>query len=146
MNQPVQYLIPVYYQLLVLPYDWSIVTVNFNTYIFARAETNKHAEYVKPSDTASFDGLTFDILTRETVFYKEVSGIVGGLWYLKWCLQAAPPFSHPAVSRSFAILSLLARFFRSSALTESLAQAIFRKEIFSTRSPFCPFYQNKPEK
>ena len=67
MNQPD--LIPVYYQLLVLPYDWSIVTVNFNTYIFARAETNKHAEYVKPSDTASFDGLTFDILTRETVFY-----------------------------------------------------------------------------
>ena len=67
MNQPD--LIPVYYQLLVLPYDWWIVTVNFNTYIFARAETTKHAEYVKPSDTASFDGLTFDILTRETVFY-----------------------------------------------------------------------------
>ena len=67
MNQPD--LIPVYYQLLVLPYDWSIVTVNLNTYIFARAETNKHAEYVKPSDTAPFDGLTFDILTRETVFY-----------------------------------------------------------------------------
>jgi len=69
MNKPVQYLIPVYYQLLVLPYEWSIVTVNFNTYIFERAETNKHAEYVKPSDTAPFDGLTFDILTRETVFY-----------------------------------------------------------------------------
>ena len=34
-----------------------------------RAQTNKHAEYVKPSDTAPFDGLTFDILTRETVFY-----------------------------------------------------------------------------
>ena len=67
MNQPD--LIPVYYQLLVLPYDWSMVTVNFNTYIFARAETNKHTEYVKPSDTAPFDGLTFDILTRETVFY-----------------------------------------------------------------------------
>ena len=103
-----------------------------------RAQTNKHAEYVKPSDTAPFDGLTFDILTRETVFYQEVSGIVDGLWYLKWCLQAAP-FSHPAVSRSFAILSLLARFFHSPALTESLAQAIFRKEIFSTGSLFCPF-------
>ena len=125
MNQPVQYLIPVYYQLLVLPYDWSIVTVNFNTYIFVRAETNKHAEYVKPSDTAPFDGLTFWHKKR---FFT----------YLKWCLHA-PPFSHPAVSRSFAILSLLARFFRSSGLTESLAQAIFRKEIFSTRSPFCPF-------
>ena len=37
---------------------------------FARAETNKKkAEYVKPSDTAPFDGLTFDILTQETVFY-----------------------------------------------------------------------------
>ena len=103
-------------------YDWLIVTVHFNTYLsqsfgFARTEYNKPVEHVKPSCTAPFDVLTFDILTRETVFQK-----VGGyLRYLKKCFQVLP-FSIPAVFRPFAIW-LLARLFRLSALIESLAQA-----------------------
>ena len=53
---------------------------------------------------------------------QEVGLEVGGLRYLKRCLPALS-FSLPATFCSFAI-SLLAHFFRSSALTKSLAQAI----------------------
>ena len=51
--------------------DWSIVTVYFNTYVnhlASFAQSKKHVEQVKPSNTAPFDALTFDILTQETVF------------------------------------------------------------------------------
>ena len=66
-------------------------------------------------NTAPFDVLTFDILTRQTAFQCSVSGrVVVGLMYLKRCSQALP-FSLLVVFRSFAIL-LLAIFFRSSAL------------------------------
>ena len=74
-----------------IPYDWSIVTVYFNTCL-NHLPLRKHVECVKPSYTAPFD-----ILTRETVFQK-----VGGLRYLRRCFQALP-FSIPAVFRSFAI-------------------------------------------
>jgi len=70
----------------------------------------------KPSLTAPFHVLTFDNLTLETVF-QDVGGEPGGLRYLKRCLQDSPVF------RSFAI-SLLARFFRPSALTDNLEEAI----------------------
>ena len=49
-----------------------------------------------------------------------MGGIVGGSRYLKRCLQALL-FSFPAVFRSFAF-PLLARLFRSSSLTESVAK------------------------
>ena len=66
---------------------------------------SKYVEYVEPSYTASFDFLTYcDILAREMVFLEV-------------------KFSLSAVFRSIAIL-LLARFFRSSAVTESLAEGI----------------------
>lgn len=69
------------------------------------AVPNKYVEYVEPSCTASFDFLTYyDILAREVVF-QEVK------------------FSLSAVFRSIAI-SLLARYFRSSAVTESLTEGI----------------------
>ena len=69
--------------------------------------------------------LTFDILKQGTVFYDVVVGGGGGgslrgLRYLKRCLQALP-FPLSAVFLSF-VFSPLARFFRSAALTESLAQ------------------------
>lgn len=69
---------------------------------------------VTPSYIAYFDILTFEILTRGTVFLEE-SEVVGGLLrYLKRYVQALH-FSLPA------IFSLLAGFNRSSALkTESL--------------------------
>ena len=56
------------------------------------------------------------ILVRETVFLE-----VGGLRHLKRCLQVLS-ISLAAVFRSLTFL-LLARFLRSSALTESMAQA-----------------------
>ena len=74
---------------------------------------------MNPFYTPQFGTLTFDILTRETVFL-EVGRVVGGLRYLKRCLQELT-FSLPAVLRSLAF-SLLARSFRSPALTESQAQ------------------------
>lgn len=48
----------------------------------ARAEFNKHVEHMKPSYTAAYVVLTFDILTRETAFQTE-GGVEGGLRYLK---------------------------------------------------------------
>ena len=65
-----------------------------------RADPNKHVEHVKPSYTAPFDVLTFEILSRETVFQE-----VGVFEYWKRCLQAAP-FFLPNFFRSFAILLL----------------------------------------
>ena len=67
-------------------------------------DSNKHVEHVKPSYTAPFDVLTFEILSRETVFQE-----VGVFEYLKRWLKAAS-FFLPTFFRSFAIL-LLARFF-----------------------------------
>ena len=64
----------------------------------------KHVEHVKPSYAAPFDVLTFEILSRETVFQK-----VGVFEYLKRWLKAAS-FFLPTFFRSFAIL-LLARVF-----------------------------------
>ena len=74
---------------------------------------------MNPFYTAQFGTLTFDILTRETVFL-EVGRVVGGLRYLKRCLQELT-FSLPAVLRMLAF-SLVAPSFRSPALTESQAQ------------------------
>ena len=72
---------------------------------FACAVPNKYVEYVEPSCTASFDFLTYyDILAREMVFQEM-------------------KFSLCAVFSSIDI-SLLARFFRSSAVTDSLAEGI----------------------
>ena len=48
------------------------------SFCFARAESNKHVEQVKPFYTAHFDILTFKILNRETVFHEGV-GVVGRL-------------------------------------------------------------------
>ena len=48
-------------------------------------DSNKHVEQVKPSYTAPFDVLTFEILSRETVFQE-----VGVFEYLKRWLQACP--------------------------------------------------------
>ena len=54
-----------------IPYDWRIGTVYFKrlrqSYGFARAESFKHVEHVKPSYTAPFDVLKVDIVIRETV-------------------------------------------------------------------------------
>lgn len=55
---------------------------------FARADSYKHVEHVKPFFTAPFDVLGIDILTRETVF-KEVGGVVGGV---RLSLSLLPPF------------------------------------------------------
>ena len=77
---------------------------------FERVESYKHGERVNPFYTAQFGTLTFDILTRETVFL-EVGRVVGGLRYLKRCLQELT-FSLPAVFARF--------LFRPSARTESL--------------------------
>lgn len=55
---------------------------------FARADSYKHVEHVKPFFTAPFDVLGIDILTRETVF-KEVGGVVGGV---RLSLSLFPPF------------------------------------------------------
>ena len=108
-----QYLIG--YTIPGIPYDWSILTVR-QSFAFLRADPNKHVEHVKPSYTAPFDVLTFEILSRETVFQE-----VGVFEYLKRWLKAAS-FFLPTFFRSFAIL-LLAGFFSSCSLTQSLAQA-----------------------
>ena len=57
------------------------------SFAFLRADPNKHVEHVKPSYTAPFDVLTFEILSRETVFQK-----VDVFEYWKRWLQAAPFF------------------------------------------------------
>lgn len=77
-------------------------------------QSNKQGKRVKLSYTAAFD-----VLKRKTVFL-DVVGVVGRLGYLKRFLQALP-LPLPA---GFLLLAfwLLARFFRSSALTESLAR------------------------
>ena len=92
-----QYLIG--YTIPGIPYDWSILTVR-QSFAFLRADPNKHVEHVKPSYTAPFDVLTFEILSRETVFQE-----VGVFEVWKRCLQAAP-FFLPNFFRSFAILLL----------------------------------------
>lgn len=73
--------------------DWSIVTVYFNTYVnhFAsHAQSKKHVAQVKPSYTAPFDALTFDILRQETVFQE-----MGGLRYLKTEMLTDSPLLSP---------------------------------------------------
>ena len=76
----------------------------------------KHVEHVKPSYTAPFDVLTFEILSRETVFQE-----VGVFENLKRWLKAAPLLSSYLfwLIRYFTACSL----FSTCALTESLAQA-----------------------
>ena len=96
-------------------------SVYFNTCVNQLGSRTQRVTNISSSETlllytACFDVLKFDILTRQTVFRE-----VGGLRYLKRCLETLP-VSLPAVFRLFAI-SLLACFFRSSALTESLTQA-----------------------
>ena len=72
---------------------------------------------VTPSYIAYFDILTFEILTRGMVFLEESEVVDGLLRYLKKLRTGSPLLS----SGHFL---LLARFFRSSALTtESLTQA-----------------------
>ena len=61
---------------------------------FARADSYKHVEHVKPFFTAPFDVLGIDILTRETVF-KEMGGVVGGV---RLSLSLFPPFFPTACS------------------------------------------------
>ena len=68
------------YQFLIYPMIGKFVTVwYFNTYINHLTcecpESNKHVKRVKPSYTAPFDVLTFDILTWEMVL-REVGGSV----------------------------------------------------------------------
>ena len=108
-----QYLIG--YTIPGIPYDWSILTVR-RSFAFLRADSNKHVEHVKPSYTAPFDVLTFEILSRETVFQE-----VGVCEYCKRWLQAAPFFllTFFSLIRYFTACS----FFSSCALTEILAQA-----------------------
>ena len=100
-----------------IPYDWSIVTVYFNTNDnHLASESNKHVVQAKPSLTAPFHVLTFDNLRLETVF-QDVGEEPGGLRYLKRCLQDSPRFS---LVRYFTTRSL----FRPSALTDHLEEAI----------------------
>lgn len=63
---------------------------------------------VTPSYIAYFDILTFEILTRGTVFLEEREVVGGLLRYLKKMRVGSPLLSS-------AIFSLLTRFFRSSA-------------------------------
>ena len=65
---------------------------------FARADSYKQVEHVKPFFAAPFDVLWICILTRETVF-KEVGGVVGGL---RLSLSLFPPFFPTACSLFFA--------------------------------------------
>ena len=96
-----QYLIG--YTIPGIPYDWSILTVR-RSFAFLRADSNKHVEHVKPSYTAPFDVLTFEILSRETVFQNWTYLSIGKGGY------RLAPFFLPTFFRSFAIL-LLAHFF-----------------------------------
>ena len=60
------------------------MTVYFNTHVNHLAlhvQSKKHAKHAKPSYTAPFDVLTFDILTQETPF-QEVLGVAGRLSYI----------------------------------------------------------------
>ena len=103
-----------------IPCDWSIVTVYFNTYVSqSRAESNKHAKHVKPSYTTPFDVRHFH---PRYGFLGSGRGS-GRMDYLKRYSEATP-FSLLVAFPSSAF-SLLAGFFRSSALTESLVQASF---------------------
>ena len=63
-----------------IPYDWSICDSLIFQHLhqsfgFACPESNKCVEHMKPSYTAPFDVLTFDILTWEMAL-KEVGGAV----------------------------------------------------------------------
>ena len=114
-----EYLIPLYQ---LIPYDWAIVTVYYNTYVnhlASRAQSIKHVEHVKPSYTALFDVLPFDIEIQETVFL-EGGGVVGGLRYLKRCLKALPASLFPLFSACSLFHCSLDRF---SWSTESLTKA-----------------------
>ena len=56
-----------------IPYDWSLLCGSLLQHLLqsfgsAHAEFYKYVEHVKPSHTAPFDVLTFDILTQEKVF------------------------------------------------------------------------------
>ena len=81
-------------------YVCDYVCVNVSMFVWMKRVT--------PSYIAYFDILTFEILTRGTVFLEE-SEVVGGLLrYLKKMRTGSPLLSS-------AIFSLLARFFRSFA-------------------------------
>ena len=97
---------------------------------FARADSYKHVQRVKPSYTVGFGVLGIDILTRETVF-QELSGL---RHYTK-CSQALS-FSLPTF-----FSPLLARFFRSTTpVTKSLARANTRAQLWAPewyKNNFC---------
>ena len=49
---------------------WLVNCDSYFSFGISRAESNKHVEHMKPSYTALFDVLTFDVLTRETIFHQ----------------------------------------------------------------------------
>ena len=117
-----------------IPYHWSILAVYVNTYINHLPSRERASEglrrslarsretrFPRPNRRARSQANTahFYILTRKTVFLG-VSEEVSRLRYLKRCLQGLPFFLHAV----FGLLafSLLAGFFRSSALIESLTR------------------------
>ena len=84
---------------------------------FARAESNKHVEHVKPSNNAPFDVLKFDILIRKTVF-QEAGWVVG---WTEVSINMLTGFSLLSSRRFWLVRHFTAR---SPTLTESgLAQA-----------------------
>ena len=101
-----------------IPYDCDSLLQTLTSILgFARVESIRHVEHVKPSYTA-----IFDILTRKTVS-QQVGGVVSGLRYLKRCLQVLPTSLFPLFFARSLIHCSLARFFRS---TESLAKARYK--------------------
>ena len=92
---------------------------------FICAESNKHFEHMKPSFTAPFDVLTFDILTREMV-----TGSGFGSWWIEVFEKMLTGYLLLSSSCFLLILYFTAsHFFLLSALTESLAQAICIQSI-----------------
>ena len=109
-----------------IPYDWSICDSLIFQHLhqsfgFACPESNKCVEHVKPSYTAPFDVLTFDILTWEMPL-KEVVGAVALNEVFENMFTGSPLLS----SCFFLPHSLFHHqltFFCSCALTESLIEA-----------------------
>ena len=81
----------------------------------------------RESAVANFDNLTC---------LREVGGVVGGLRYLRRCHKLTPSRFLPFFAAP-GLLSLLVRFFRSSTLTESLAQ--FTKPQSKIQNPTLQF-------
>ena len=129
------YLILVY-QLLVFPMIGQLLQVTL-TLGFICAESNKHFEHMKPSFTAPFDVLTFDILTQEMV-----TGSGFGSWWIEVLEKMLTGYLLLSSSRFLLILYFTACSFFSLVCTDREPGTGYLYSKYRTKnSPFLHIFE-----